>query len=278
MDFSVVTNTSGSVQSATMTVSNSVTTNSMTQSGLPQQYSPLRRIYAWLIHLFTASAAILGLYTLYAIYQGQYILAFWLMGATIFIDSVDGTLARLCGVKSVVPRIDGALLDNIVDYFNYVITPAFFLLVSHLMPVHWEAVGASCIILASAYQFTQSDAKTADHFFKGFPSYWHLVVFYLFLADMNPWLNFAVVVLLSVLIFVPIKYVYLSRLDHVTRDPMLKGSLIAATILYGVATIGLLALYPQSNIYLVIYSWFFGILYCLLSLYRTFKPIPSTKQ
>lgn len=136
----------------------------MSNDGL-KRYSPQRRISAWLVHLFTASAAILGLFTLYAIYHGDYIAAFWLMGTTIIIDSLDGTLARFCGVKQVVPRIDGALLDNIVDFLNYVITPAFFLLVSNILPNYWEALVASVMVLSSAYQFTQADAKTDDHFF-----------------------------------------------------------------------------------------------------------------
>ncbi|GAG87853.1 unnamed protein product, partial [marine sediment metagenome] len=100
-------------------------------------YSPQHRLSAWLVHLFTASGAILGLLTLFMTFRGEYITAFWLMGATIVIDSLDGTLARFIGVKQVVPQIDGALLDNIVDYLNYVITPTFFILVSNLLPMHW---------------------------------------------------------------------------------------------------------------------------------------------
>jgi phosphatidylcholine synthase len=247
----------------------------MTPTG-QRKYSPQRYLYAWLIHLFTASAAILGVFTLYAIYQGNYLLAFWLMGGTIFIDSIDGTLARSCGVKNVVPRIDGALLDNIMDYFNYVITPAFLLLVSNLLPADWQAIGVSLMVLASAYQFTQADAKTEDNFFKGFPSYWNLVVFYLFVADLHPWLNFVIIALLAVLVFIPIKYVYLTRLDHVSYNKRLKVTFILATIIYALATVHLLAIYPESSTFSVLYSWFFVLLYISVSLYRTFKPLPTT--
>ncbi len=239
----------------------------------PIKISHRRRISAWMIHLFTASAAILGLYTLYATYQGDYILAFWLMGGAIFIDSVDGTLARSVGVKVAAPRIDGTLLDNIVDYLNYVITPAFFIIVSDILPGHWKVVGASLLTLASAYQFTQSDAKTADNFFKGFPSYWNLVVFYLFIAGLSPWINFAIVVFLSVMIFVPIKYLYLTRIENVTRNKLLRIGLIAATLIYAYATIMLLADYPKNNPYYIAISWMFGLLYIGLSLYRTFVPL-----
>lgn len=235
--------------------------------------SPQRRISAWLVHMFTASAAILGLYTLYAIYEGNYILALWLMGATIFIDSVDGTLARRVGVKTAAPRIDGALLDNIVDYLNYVITPAFFLIVSDLLPPHLKVLGASAIVFCSAYQFTQADAKTPDHFFKGFPSYWNIVVFYLFLGHISPWVNLAIITVLAILIFIPIKYLYLTRIDNITSSKILRLMLIAATLVYFSATVSLLAIYPTGNPWLVTISWLYGLLYMTISLYRTFVPM-----
>lgn len=237
--------------------------------------SPQRKFSAWMIHLFTASAAILGLFTLHAIYQGHYIFAFWLMGVTIAIDSVDGSLARFVRVKIAAPKIDGMLLDNIVDYLNYVITPAFFLLVSNLLPVHLATVGASLVVLCSAYQFTQAEAKTEDHFFKGFPSYWNLVVFYLFLGGLSAWTNFTIIVTLSILIFVPIKYLYLSRLDNVTKNKTLKLSLILFSIIYGVSSVMLLIEYPKNPLIFVVISWAFILLYLGLSLYRTFVPIES---
>lgn len=241
-----------------------------------QSISLSRRIMAWLVHLFTASAAILGLYTLYAVYEGYYLLAFWLMGATIFIDSVDGTLARRVGVKTAAPRIDGALLDNIVDYLNYVITPAFLLLVSDLLPHHWKIIGASAIVLGSTYQFTQADAKTADHFFKGFPSYWNLVVFYLFISSLSCWTNLSIILCLSLMIFVPIKYLYLTRLDNVSRNKKKRFVIRCATMFYIIATISLLAIYPHSNFWLVSISWGYCLFYLTMSLYRTFMPLDKS--
>ena len=39
-------------------------------------------------------------------------------------------------------------------------------------------VVAAIPLLASCYQFCRTDAKTDDHFFLGFPSYWNIVAFY----------------------------------------------------------------------------------------------------
>ncbi len=233
-----------------------------------------RRVAAWLVHLFTASGAVLGLLTLSAIHRGQYLLAFWLMGWAIVVDSVDGILARRAMTKVAAPKIDGALLDNIIDYLNYVIAPAFFLLEGGLLPPGgWRYFGAGLIVLASAYQFTQPDAKTKDHFFKGFPSYWNIVVFYLFFWQTSAWTNLILVIILSILVFVPIKYVYPSRLDYLSHNVGVQWAMLIATLLWGFATAAMLWLYPNPNRILVAVSIGYAICYVLISLYRTFVPL-----
>jgi phosphatidylcholine synthase len=232
-----------------------------------------RRCLGWLTHIFTASGAFVGLMALLAIYQHQLLTSFWYMGAAILIDAVDGMFARVVKIRQAVPQIDGALLDNIVDFFTYTIVPSFFLLVTPLLPNHWCFVCVMAITLSSAYQFTQLDAKTSDHFFKGFPSYWNIVVFYLFFWQMNAWINLSILLGLAVLSFVPIKYVYPSRLDYLTHNGILRVGMLLATILWGFATAGLLWVYPQSNPVLVFMSMGYLILYVGISLYRTWKPL-----
>ncbi len=232
-----------------------------------------RRVAAWLVHLFTASGAVIGLFTLVAIQQEQFIAAFWLMGLAIVVDSVDGMLARQAMTTVAAPTIDGALLDNIIDYLNYVAAPAFFLMISDMLPARWEYLGVSLIMLASAYQFTQPDAKTEDHFFKGFPSYWNIVIFYLFFWQTSPWINFVIVITLAFLVFVPIKYVYPSRLDYLTRNIWLQWGMLIATLLWGVASGAMLWFYPHTNYFLVALSIGYVIFYVLISLYRTFVPL-----
>ena len=233
-----------------------------------------RRVAAWLVHLFTASGAIFGLLTLYAIHQREFLVAFWLMGGAIIVDSVDGILARRANTKEAAPKIDGALLDNLLDYVNYAMAPAFFFIVNdNLLPAKWRIIGASVIVLVSAYQFTQPEAKTKDHFFKGFPSYWNIVVFYLFFWQTSPQVNLIIVFILALLTFVPIKYVYPSRLDYLTRSQWLRRAMLTATILWGVATAALLWIYPGTNPILVSLSIGYAVFYVLISLYRTFVPI-----
>lgn len=236
----------------------------------------LRRVSAWLIHAFTASGACLGLLALLAIYNHNLLLALWLMCAAILIDAVDGMFARLIRVKEVVPQIDGALLDNIVDFFNYTLVPCFFLLVTDLLPAYWRVVCVMAITFSSAYQFTQVDAKTRDHFFKGFPSYWNIAIFYLFFWQMSSVTNMIILLSLAVLSFIPIKYVYPSRLDYLTNNPFLRISMVCITVSWGAATTALLWLYPKSNHFLVAISISYLLLYIGISLYRTWVPLTST--
>lgn len=234
-----------------------------------------QRLAGWFLHAFTASGAFIGLLALFAIHQENYLRAFWLMGAAIVIDAVDGVFARLIRVKIAVPQIDGALLDNIVDFFTYTMVPAFFLLVNPMVPAGWSYLCAVVITLSSAYQFTQMDAKTLDHFFKGFPSYWNIVVFYLFFCQLSPWINVSIIFLLAVLSFVPIKYVYPSRLDYLTSNSLLRSAMLLATVAWGFVTAGLLWIYPETNRLLVTISIGYLILYAAISLYRTWVPLRS---
>ncbi|HEY0724091.1 MAG TPA: CDP-alcohol phosphatidyltransferase family protein, partial [Pyrinomonadaceae bacterium] len=135
---------------------------------------------AWLVHCYTAIGAVVGLYTILAIDKSNFRLAFLLMAVTVIIDATDGALARAARVKAIIPWFDGALLDNLVDFLNYVIVPCLFLLRANLLPAQDALWLAALPIMSSAYGFCQRDAKTADHFFLGFPSYWNIVFFYLF--------------------------------------------------------------------------------------------------
>lgn len=235
-----------------------------------------RRIIGWSIHAFTASGACIGLLSLLAIYKHNLLLALWLMSASILIDAVDGMFARMIKIKEAVPEIDGELLDNIVDFVNYAIVPCFFLLVTDLLPESMRIICVMVVTFASTYQFTQVDAKTTDHFFKGFPSYWNIAVFYLFFWQMSPMTNAITLCTLAVLSFVPIKYVYPSRLDYLTSSHFLRLGMVFMTIIWGAATAGLLWMYPRSNHTLVAISLGYILFYIGISLYRTWVPLTST--
>ena len=72
-------------------------------------------------------------------------------------------------------------------------------------------VFAALPLLASSYQFCRVDAKTEDHYFLGFPSYFNVVAFYAIVFEPGPGALAAVLIVCSLLVFVPIRYVYPSR-------------------------------------------------------------------
>jgi phosphatidylcholine synthase len=230
-------------------------------------WSPNRRekLLAWSAHLFTASGVLWGLLAILAIINQQWILAFAWMSVAILVDSVDGLLARRLRVKEAIPEFDGALLDNIVDYLNYTFVPAFFLIWSDFLPPQTGLLAASAILFSSAYQFCQSDAKTADHYFKGFPSYWNIMVYYMFILNLNAWINLAVVLLLALFVFVPIKYIYPSR----TR--LYQGLTLSLAAVWGVGNVMILLTYPDHAAWLVWLSLAFALYYTGMSLYATLR-------
>lgn len=241
-------------------------------------YRPAHYLVAWAVHAFTASAACFGILTLVKIYQHQYVQALWLMAITVVIDAVDGTLARLVRVKSVLPNIDGTLLDNIVDYLNYVITPCFFLYVKpDMLPSSYLLFIIIAITIASSYQFCQADAKTPDHFFKGFPCYWNIAVFYMFIFDTSMYTNAWILSILCVLIFVPIKYVYPSRLDYLTEYKFLKVVMHTFSLIYGISSALVLWNYPHIDSIWLCLSIGYVIMYLTLSMYRTYSPMNKSK-
>src|SRR5262249_16331711 len=50
--------------------------------------------------------------------------------------------------------------------------------------------------------------KTEDDFFLGFPSYWSLIGFYLYVFQTPQWFNVLLILFLAVLVFIPVRFPY----------------------------------------------------------------------
>ena len=228
-----------------------------------------RQIYAHAVHLFTATGAIWGFLAILAIFKHEWRLSILWMILAIMVDGFDGMLARWADVKTYAPGIDGALLDNILDYLNYVLVPALFLVEADILPTGFRLVVAFLILLTSAFQFTQVDAKTDethDYFFKGFPSYWNVVVLYMLAMKLNPWANLALLIFFNILVFIPIKYVYPSR------DKRMKRLTLVLSYLYGIIGVWAIMQYPDVPGWVVWVSFIYVAYYTVLSLWPRNKP------
>ena len=186
---------------------------------------------AWIAHLYTASGAVLAFLAATDIFEHDYRTAFFWLYLQVAIDSTDGVLARAVKVKQRLPWFNGAKLDDIVDYLCYVFIPALFVWRALLVPDRWAMPVAAAMLFSSAYGFNREDAKTDDHYFLGFPSYWNIVVFYLFVARWPAGVNAAILLALAVLVFVPIRYLYPSRGAALQTPTLVLGCIWAVLML-----------------------------------------------
>ena len=168
----------------------------------------VRVAQAWAVHAFTASGIVLGFLAFVAIIEGDTVAVFMWLGLALFVDGIDGTLARKIRVSELTPNFDGATLDNVIDYFNYVAVPAMMIYWFGFVPAGWEVPASAAIMAASLYTFANTGVKTSDYWFSGFPALWNLVVLYFHILQSNHWLNLAVIGLCLALTFVPIKFVH----------------------------------------------------------------------
>ena len=191
-------------------------------------------VFAWLVHAFTASGALLALLALMAVNADDWTMALVWLAIALFVDGVDGSLARWARVKEKAPRIDGAVLDLVIDYLTFVLVPTLFLWRAELIPEALAPWLAGAILISSLYVFARTDMKTDGGYFRGFPALWNLVAFYLFVLQASPAAGTVVVVVLVAMTFAPIHFVHPFRVREYGKW------LPALTILWGIATCALL--------------------------------------
>jgi len=164
-----------------------------------------RTIRAWLVHIYTGMGLIAAFAAFQALLDGDAQTVFLWQGLALFIDATDGPLARRWEVRRWIPTFNGRKLDDIVDYINYTLIPVIFAYQFRLVSGPATIV-LPVVLIASAYGFSQEQAKTDDGYFTGFPSYWNLVIFYLYLLSPAPWVSAALLGFFSGLVFVPVRY------------------------------------------------------------------------
>ena len=163
---------------------------------------------AFAVHVFTASGAALGLLALLAAAASNWPLMFAWLGIALFVDGIDGALARHVDVANRLPRWSGDTLDLVVDFTTYVFVPAYAVAAGGLVPPLAAIPLAIVIVVSGALYFADRRMKTTDNYFRGFPAVWNAPVFYLFLLRPDPWIAAAAIVLLAVLTFVPVPFLH----------------------------------------------------------------------
>jgi phosphatidylcholine synthase len=217
---------------------------------------------AWGVHLYTALGAAAGLLAIYFAAEHDFASSFIAMGVATFIDSSDGPLARLAKVKQRVPTFDGSLLDNIVDYLTYTVAPVFLMLECGIIGKTSLGLALACfVMLASAYGFCRTDAKTPDHYFLGFPNYWNIVAFYLYCLAWPPAANWIVLLIFAIGVFIPLKYIYPNRTEPFRPVTITYG------ILWAIVTFAMLPMLPRVNPVMLAISLSFIVYYFVASFF-----------
>ena len=221
----------------------------------------LRKFLAWCVHLYTASGLVAAAGMAVLIVRGgdaAFRWAFALMLVATFIDSTDGWLARRARVKEVVPSFDGRRLDDLVDFHTYTTLPLLLVWRAGILPAgqEWWLL---LPLLASAYGFSQTSAKTDDGFFLGFPSYWNIVAFYLYVLRLPPTISLALIILVALLTFIPSRYLYPSHGGPFSRLTTLLG------VIWTVLLLMILWRWADEPRLLIMISLGFPLYYMLIS-------------
>jgi phosphatidylcholine synthase len=217
----------------------------------------MRRAAAWLVHAYTATGGVIGMFALFAAAQGETRTAFLLLVVSMLIDGTDGILARRVKVREVLPGFDGGMVDNVIDVLTYVWIPLFIIWREALLP---HPLWIAAPVLAAMYAYGQTNMKSADSFFIGFPSYWNVVALYLFWLRPLAWVAVLMVLIPAVLSFVPTRYLYPSK------NPLFSKTNWALSLLWVGLIVTLLA-QPQPAAELVLLSLVYPLFYGLSSFY-----------
>lgn len=225
-----------------------------------------QKLRAHSVHLYTAAGIVFAFLAVAEICAPQpdpRWVFLWLT-ITALIDSTDGYLARRWQVKIHAPRISGRTLDDIIDYLTFTFIPLLLIWRMEwlLAPAElWVALA----MMASLFGFANTGAKQeAESFFLGFPSYWNVAAFYigLWFTYYGPYLPVAIMIVLTIMTVLPLRFVYPSLAPHPWRGPLL---------LAGVAWLALLLImlprYPALPQWIMWLSLVYPAAYIVLSAY-----------
>jgi phosphatidylcholine synthase len=243
----------------------------------PQLDKDIKKGIAWSVHAFTTFGIVAGFLALVAVLKNDAFTAFVWLGVALFVDGVDGSLARKARVAEYTPNFDGASLDLVIDYFTYVAVPALMIYWFNMVPLNfiftgstWSLICAVTIMAVSCYTFANVGMKSSDYYFVGFPALWNVVVLYFYLFDTGAITNLITVLALAVLTFIPVKFV------HPLRVTLWRRITIPMTILWAAMTLSLILAkkFPENLGWVeTVELWLFGLAtayFAWISLWRTF--------
>ena len=164
------------------------------------------------MHVFTTLGVVIAMLALRDVFLGNPGDAIiWLM-VTLVIDGVDGPIARALVVQERAPRIDGYVLDLIIDFVTCVIVPAAFMYQFEVVPENWFGLTVlGLLVFTSAIWFSRVDMMSEDNWFRGYPAAWNLIGPLLYLLQARTWVGAVVTITLSVLSLTNVAFPHIMR-------------------------------------------------------------------
>jgi phosphatidylcholine synthase len=230
-----------------------------------------QRASAWAVHGYTALGVVIAFASLRAIAEGDFRSAFLWLSLAVAVDATDGALARAVDVKRRLPELDGARLDDIVDYLTFVFVPFALMHAAGLLTGRLGLFATAAALWTSALRFCHSEAKTGDHFFTGFPSYWNVIALYLYLFSAPPLWSGVLILLLAGLVLAPLRFLYPSRMSQ------LRATTIVLGVLWGIAVLTVLWRLPERSPLLAGLSLLYPAYYAGLSFYLQWKGADASR-
>ncbi|WP_210215619.1 CDP-alcohol phosphatidyltransferase family protein [Mongoliimonas terrestris] len=171
-------------------------------------------LIALAVHAFTASGVVLAMLAAFAAFRLEWTEFFAWLGIALFVDGVDGPIARRFEVERRLPTFSGAALDTVVDYVTYVFLPAFAIAFGGFVGATWLALTlAGVIVFTSAMYYADTRMKMKNNAFRGFPVVWNGVAFVLFVFRPDDTVVIAVTLALAVLTFLPVAFIHPVRVE-----------------------------------------------------------------
>lgn len=201
-----------------------------------------KRLQALSVHMLTATGAILSMLAMLAAVEERWSLMFGWLVVALVVDGIDGPLARRYRVKDNWPTYDGVAMDLMVDYITWIFIPAFALFKSGLLPGWTGWVCTIAIVFGSILYMADTRMKTKDNSFAGFPACWNMLVLVLFALKPSYWVILALVIALTVAMFLPVKFIHPVRTE---RWRALSLPMMGAWVVFALWAIGV-DFHPQS--------------------------------
>ncbi len=225
-----------------------------------------QRLRAYAVHVYTASGIAFAFLATAEMMRSQAnarTVLLWLIAA-VLVDATDGPLARRWQVKKYATAIDGRTIDDILDYLTFTFIPLLL-----VWRMEWLPAGSSLFIilamLASLLGFANVHAKFDDAgFFLGFPSYWNIYAIYAGLLAQRTalWVPLVLLIGLTILTLLPVRFIYPNRAPLPWRKPVLIGAGIWLLLI-----LAMLPNYPSVPDWLLWLSLIYPLCYFLLSIH-----------